>query len=87
MEEINLSFNQLRGLIGEKLAYKGAFYTVIEVIEDTPSIIMQADAPSFSIQSDAYGFARKPSKMTITIPILSLDRTHLHVDFLELDLV
>ena len=87
MDEINLSFRQLRGLIGQRLAYQGIAYTIIEVIEDTPSIIMQADSASLSIQSDAYGFARKPSKLTVTIPILTPDKTHLHIDFLDLDLL
>ncbi|TCV79127.1 hypothetical protein [Sulfurirhabdus autotrophica] len=87
MDEITLSFIQLRGLIGQRLAYHGTTYTIIEVIEDTPSIIMQADSASSAIQSDAYGFARKPSKATVTIPILSQDKTHLHIDFLDLDLL
>ena len=87
MQELYLSLNQLRGMIGLRILYSGTTYTVIEVLEDNPCIVVQADQPDSHIQADAYGNARRQVRDTLTIPVFSNDKTELHVNFLRIDLL
>ena len=87
MSEIFLSLAQLRGMIGLRLVYRNKVYTVIEVLDDIPAIVIQADDPESSIQPDAYGYARKQVNEPLTLAVLSPDKTELNSDFLEIDLL
>ena len=87
MTEIILSLAQLRGMIGLRLIFRDNVFTVIEVLEDIPAIVMQGDNPGITIQADAHGYAHKQVKEIITLHVLSADKTQLHPDFLEIDLL
>jgi hypothetical protein len=87
MSEIFLSLQQLRGMIGLRVKYHGETYVVIEVLDDSPAIVMQPDIPRTSIQPDAYGNAHREIGEVITIPVLTSDRQELHPEFLEIDLI
>jgi GAF domain-containing protein len=86
-EEIFLSLAQLRGMIGLRLSLRGDYYTVIEVIEDIPAIVVQADDATATIQADAHGYAHRQVRATLTIPVLSADKTEIHAEFLAIDLL
>ena len=82
---IEISIEQLRGLIGVRLYYRKQLYQVIEVLEDGPSIVIQ-HLQELSIQHNQHGEAQRKAPLTCTIPVLSADKKSIHPDFLSLDL-
>lgn len=86
METIIINLSQLRGMIGQRVNYQGQTCVVIEVLEQDIELVLQVEAQQ-TIQPDQYGEARRRVPDTITIPVLSQDRTELHASFLCLDLL
>lgn len=82
---IEISIEQLRGLIGIRLYHKNQLYQVIEVLEDGPSIVIQ-HLQELSIQNNQHGEAQRKTPLTHTIPVLTADRKSIHNEFLALDL-
>lgn len=87
MDEIFLSLPQLRGMIGLRVSFLGRVYTVIEVLEIPPAIVLESTAENAVIQPDAHGYARRHVAETITVPVLAQNRKELHPDFLAIDLL
>jgi len=86
MDEIIISLTQLRGMIGQRVAHQGLRCLIVEVLEQDLELVLQIEE-HHSIQPDQYGEARRLTPDTITIPVLSLDRTELHAVFLALELL
>jgi len=83
---LNITLDQLRGLIGIHVLYNNIRYRVIEVLEDRPSVVLQADGDKTIIQGDQHGNPTRRVPETITIPVLSSDKQGLSAEFLLLDL-
>ena len=86
METIIISLSQLRGMIGQQVMYQGRTCVVIEVLEQDTELVLQIEQ-HHTIQPDQYGDARRVVPGTITIPVLTADRTELHASFLALELL
>lgn len=83
---LNITLDQLRGLIGIQVNYQTCNCVIIEVLEDGPSIVLQADEAT-CIQHDQHGEAHRHVPRTMAIPVLSPDKTELSAALLSLDLV
>jgi hypothetical protein len=84
---INISINQIRVMIGLRVSHRGRIYTVIEVIADSPAIILEPDQPSTSIQVDLRGIARRQTRQPLTILVLNHEHTERATEFLAISLL
>jgi len=87
MEDLDLLLARLHSMVGARVSFRNSIYTVMEVIDDIPAIIILNDHPASTIQADVHGRARKHTKEVITISVLNSDRTALHHDFLCITLL
>lgn len=69
----NITFEELRSLIGQRLRHHGVDCQIIEVLEDGPSLALQEFTSHTVIQSDQYGEAHRRVAPTFTIQVR--DRT------------
>ena len=83
---LNITLIQLRGLIGLQVRYEHCDCVIVEVLEDGPSIVLQAYEAT-CIQHDQHGEAHRHVPRTMTIPVLSQDKTELSAALLSLDLI
>ena len=86
MEEIVITLEQLRGMIGLKVRHQGLRCQIIEVLEDGPSLVLQNCEDVSTIQPNQFGDANRRVPQTQTIPVLTPDKKELHALFLSLDL-
>ena len=86
MSEINISLEQLRGMIGLHVVHNGIVCQVIEVLEDGPSIVLQNHGSARPIQSNQHGEGSRRSPETFTIPVLTHDKQEIHPQYLALEL-
>ncbi len=86
MDEIVITLEQLRGMIGLEVRHQGKCCIVIEVLEDGPSLVLQSCEDPSTIQANQFGDANRRVPQTKTIPVLTPDQTELHALFLALDL-
>jgi hypothetical protein len=84
--ELDITLDQLRGLIGVQVYYQTCDCVIIEVLEDGPSIVLQAYEAT-CIQHDQHGEAHRHVPRTMAIPVLSPDKTELSAALLSLDLI
>ena len=87
MEDLNLLLTRLHNMIGARATFHNNTYTIVEIIDDIPAIIMRTDKPGSSIQADVHGRARKHAKDVITVSVLNSDKTDLHKDFLDISIL
>ncbi|BBP05375.1 hypothetical protein TPL01_15500 [Sulfuriferula plumbiphila] len=87
METLPISLAQLQGMIGMCLRWRGVDYAVVEVLEDGPALVAQSLVPNTAIQGDVHGRARREVQQVVVIPVLNLDKTLLHPEFLEIELL
>ncbi len=85
-EKLPISVNELRSMIGLRVSYQGSTCSIIEVLEDGPSLVLQETGTAASIQSNLHGQPTRRSPQTLTVRVLSENGTALHREFLELDL-
>ncbi len=85
MPEIEITLEQLRGMIGIRLSYNNKSCQVIEILEDGPSLVLQNNENN--IQKDQHGHAHRRVPEIHCIPILSGDKKELSELFLSLDLL
>ncbi|MEJ2346955.1 MAG: hypothetical protein P8076_12410 [Gammaproteobacteria bacterium] len=83
---INITIEQLRGMIGLHVRHEGMICRVIEVLEDGPSIVLM-DARRDMIQTNQFGNPGRRVPETYTVPVLTAERSALHPRFLALDLI
>jgi hypothetical protein len=86
MSEINITLTQLRGMIGQTVIVDDKHYLVIEVLEQSTELVLQVKQSDTYIQPDQHGDARRRVPTTITVPVLTADKTGIHPAFLELDI-
>jgi hypothetical protein len=86
METIIISLSQLRGMIGQQVVFQGRRCVIIEVLEQETELVLQIEE-HHTIQPDQYGDAQRVVPGTITIPVLTSDKTELHTSFLALELL
>ena len=86
MDEIVITLEQLRGMIGLKVRHQGLHCQIIEVLEDGPSLVLQNCEAVSTIQPNQFGDANRRVPQTHTIPVLTPDQKELHALFLALDL-
>jgi len=86
MTEINITLSQLRGMIGQTVIVDNKYYLVIEVLEQSTELVLQVKHSETYIQSDQHGDARRRVPTTLTIPVLTADKSGLHPAFLEIDI-
>ncbi len=87
METLPISLAQLQGMIGMHLRWRAVDYAVVEVLEDGPALVVQSLTPGTAIQGDVHGRARREVQQVVVIPVLNLDKTLLHPEFLEIELL
>ncbi len=85
-DKLPITVKELRKMIGLSVHYKGQDGSIIEVLEDGPSLVLQA-AGDGHIQHNLHGHPTRRSPNTLTVRVLSENGTSLHRDFLELELV
>ena len=86
MSTLNITLYQLRGMIGTQVVHQGEGYQIIEVLEQSTELVLLKLENATTIQTDQHGDARRRVPHTLTIPVLTADRTELHPTFLALDL-
>ena len=86
MSTINITLNQLRGMIGTRVIYQGEEYQVIEVLEQSTELVLMKLEHTTMIQANQHGDAHRRVPHTVTIPVLTADKTEIHPSFLTLDL-
>lgn len=86
MAGITITLDQLRGLIGLRVRYQSCDCRIIEVLEDGPSIVLQAESDCV-IQHNQHGDAHRQVPRTMEIPVLSPDNEELSHALLSLDLL
>ena len=85
-DKLPITVVELRKMIGISVSYRGCTSSVIEVLEDGPSLVLQRQGNN-CIQHNLHGHPTRRSPETVTVRVLSESGTSLHRDFLELDLV
>lgn len=85
-DPIEISLDQLRGMIGLRVRHEGGVYQIIEVLEDGPSLVLENRQQATSQQADQYGDPGRWVPTTCTVPVLVGARDALHPSFLALDL-
>ena len=86
MDQLTVTIEQLRNMIGVEVWHEGTRCEVLEVLEDGPSLIL-VNADGATIQTDQFGNPSRRVPQTHAVPVLSNDGTALHPAFLALDLV
>lgn len=84
---IELSIQQLRGLIGLRVQYLQCQCLIVEVLEDGPSIVLEDCTENTVIQPNQHGTPNRRVPGNFTIPVLSPDKHELSSEFLTLDLL
>lgn len=87
MSKIIISIEQLRGLIGLAIIHDGENCRVIEIIEDSLSIVVEHEDRDRTIQSDQHGHANRKVPQTATIPVLNTVGDGFSQSFLCLELI
>jgi hypothetical protein len=86
MSELAITVEQLRGMIGLEVHYRGMYHLVIEVLEDGPALVLEERGTEPGIQPSLLGVATRRVPQTHTVPVLSDDRLQLHAEFLAIEL-
>lgn len=84
-DKLPISVKELRAMIGMSVVYKGNHGTIIEVLEDGPSLVLNTKDTA-SIQRNLHGHPTRVSPHTLTVRVLSENGTALHKEFLDLDI-
>lgn len=63
--------DELRQYLGRNVSYQGTIYEVMEILEETPALVLQDCEAHTTIQADQHGEAhrRVPQTRTVTIPV------------------
>lgn len=86
MANIVITLDQLRGMIGIKVAHQGIPCKVVEILEDGPSLVLLSIDESH-IQSDQYGNPLRKVPQTFTVPVINSSDNEIHPAYLALDLL
>lgn len=86
MNNVTVSMDQLRNMIGVQVWHEGMRCEVLEVLEDGPSLIL-VSADGDTMQPDQFGNPSRRVPQTLAVPVLTGDGSALHPAFLALDLI
>lgn len=75
---------QLHEMIGLFVSFRGRVFRVVEVLDDTQSLVIEAQDNATTIQPDAHGYAHRRAREVLTIPALDAEGTDMHNDFREI---
>jgi hypothetical protein len=87
MSQIIITIEQLRGLLGLQVIHQGETCRVIEVIEESLSIVVAHEDRDPTIQSNLHGHAHRKVPQTAVIPVLSSGGNEFNQQFLCLELI
>ena len=87
MSQITITVEQLRGLIGLRVIHQNESCRVIEVIEDSLSIVVEHEDREPAIQSDQHGHAHRKVPQTTIITVLNATGDEFDQGFLSLELI
>ena len=87
MVQYAINREKLRSLIGHRVHHCGQDCTVIEVLDDEPSVVLQCDKGADVIQPDQFGDPARRVPATRTVPVFGPDGQTLHAEFKELGTV
>lgn len=87
MSELNITIEQLRGLISLQVIHQGENCRVVEVIEESLSIVVEHEGRDPAIQSDQHGHAHRRAPQTTIIPVLTKTGDEFDQKFLALELI
>lgn len=76
----------LHTLIGLRVRHDGVACTIVEVLDAPPSLVLQPDGPA-RLMPDLHGHPGEYGMTTLTLPLLSDDRTGLSDALLDLELL
>jgi hypothetical protein len=74
-------------MIGLRVRYRADVWTVIEVLESAPTLILERSGAAHARQRDVYGRPFEYAHETLEVQVLSPDGTRLSDDILALDLI
>jgi hypothetical protein len=86
MTTIEISIDELRGMIGVTVCHEGTHCKVVEVLEDGPQLVL-IDLDIHSIQSDQFGSPHRRVPQTYLIPVISEEDYSLHPTYLALEII
>jgi len=85
---LEITLEQLRGMIGVAVRYGEGTWEVIEVLEDGPSLVLRDVTAHTRLQHDQYGDpGRRRVVRTETVPVVDETGCALHPAFLALELL
>ena len=67
MDGREADFGSLHELIGRKVSFRGGRGTIVEILEDGPSLVIQVE--DLEIQPDSFGYARRRSRETRLVEV------------------
>ena len=82
MERLEADFSLLHALIGREVSWRDRSGIVVEILEDGPALVVQAD--DLLIQEDSYGYPRRRGRQTILVQVFNPECTDYTEDFLEI---
>lgn len=82
-----MRIEQLRGMIGMTVSYRGIVCCVIEVLEDGPALVLLDHERGITLQSDQFGEPGRQVPETYVVPVWEHGGDELHDDFLALELM
>lgn len=82
MDKLIADFSALHALIGKKVSWRDGVGVVVEILEDGPVLVVQAE--DLLIQEDSYGNPRRRSRENRLIQVFNPEGTDYTRDFLEI---
>ncbi len=83
---LEIDIDKIRGLIGRHVIYKETRCVIVEVLEDSPALVLEAH--DTVIQADQHGEAHRRVPNTETVPVLNsagneYSLAYLNIHFLD----
>lgn len=70
--------SKLSVLLGHHLMYRGEVYCVIDILDESPALVLQACDDWRGIQTNQYGEASRRALRVITVPLFNVRRDSLN---------
>jgi len=82
---ITITSEQMSNMIGLRVRHHNVYCQIVEILEDSPALILEDLEHHISIQPDQHGEAHRKVPKTYTIKILTHDKLEYSPAFLALD--
>ncbi|MDH5299993.1 MAG: hypothetical protein OEW58_01360 [Gammaproteobacteria bacterium] len=83
--QLDVSFDNLRDMIGMQVRYRGVCCQIVEVIEEDFSLVLADLESHLGIQADQHGEAHRKVPKTYTVHIYNPDKKEFSSSFLTLE--